>query len=587
MAAKSLSSLDLYKLVNELSFLNGGFVRNVKSRKNEIYFLIFSDKEVWLKLVPGSHISISQEKPEDLVDFPFTLLLRSVFKGKRIVVSMHTPDRIFEIKSNDYLLSLELFSKGNLILVKDGKIVQALYNRSYSGREVSAGEKFEYPPGRVDVFSIGFDEFSSLLRKSDRENLVKALAIDFSMGGEYAEEVCYRAGLDKNMQQSACSRENTEKIFSIITSMIKDEAKPNIIDKNILSAVELKHLQGDREYFSGINSAVKAFFSAPAQKDFRQEKIEKDIDTAKASIDKYAAIIEFITTYFERIEKAISTAKDSNIDIDKRKSELKAEGWLLDGRFIVNESNQDIRIDITKPLRETLDEYYTKKKRLSKALSTPKIVAKKARSVAVAHSEVWYSKFRWFFTSGNRLVVIGRDINQNGSLIEKHLEKDDIVLHADVFGSPFGLLKSAKGAVQSDIEEAAAGVASYSSAWKAGASNLDVYYVYPEQVTKTPPSGESLKKGAFYIEGRKNYIKNVSLGIYLSFSLDDSALSITLSIHEPKRNFVLVRPGNKKREEVIKKILKKLEDKMGIKIKSDEIDKLLPQGKCSIEKIEL
>ena len=98
MASKSLTSLDLYKLTQEIGYINGGFIRNVKSGKNEVYFLIFCGKEVWLKMVPGSHISISQEKPEETTDYPFTGLLKSVFKGRRVKASMHEPDRIFELK---------------------------------------------------------------------------------------------------------------------------------------------------------------------------------------------------------------------------------------------------------------------------------------------------------------------------------------------------------------------------------------------------------------------------------------------------------------------------------------------------------
>ena len=584
MASKSLTSLDLYKLTQEIGYINGGFIRNVKSGKNEVYFLIFCGKEVWLKMVPGSHISISQEKPEETTDYPFTGLLKSVFKGRRVKASMHESDRIFELKSDDFLLSLELFSKGNLILSKDGKIVQSLYNRNYSGRKVSADEIFSYPPGKANVFSMDLDAFTATVKASEREDIVKTLAIELSLGGEYAEEVCFRAGVDKNMPQMNCSDENLRKIFSSLEEIIKKEVRPNIIDGKLLSVIELKHIQGDKEYFDDINSAVRAFFSAP-EKDVRREKIEKDNEAAKKSIVAYSSAIDYIVENYEDVSRMIEAVRDSKTDIEKRKEMLKVNGWSLEGRFLKKDDSPDIKIDITRPLRDYLNELYTKKKRLSRAVSSPVKVINRPKRVKVTQSPAWYSKFRWFITSHNRLVVIGRDVNQNNSLIDKHVEKDDIVVHADVFGSPFGVVKNGANADEKDIDEACRMVASYSSAWKAGATNLDVYFVYPNQVTKTPPSGESLKKGAFYIDGKKNYVKNVSLGLYIAFSPAESEIGVGISASEPKNNFVLIKPGNKKREEVIKKIIKKLEEKMNITINPDEIDRLLPQGKCSIEKL--
>ncbi|MEM5804249.1 MAG: NFACT RNA binding domain-containing protein, partial [Candidatus Aenigmatarchaeota archaeon] len=79
----------------------------------------------------------------------------------------------------------------------------------------------------------------------------------------------------------------------------------------------------------------------------------------------------------------------------------------------------------------------------------------------------WFEKFRWMRTSDGYLVVAGRDATQNEVLFKKHLEPGDIVLHADITGAPFTIVKSEGREVSPlAIREAGEFAAAYSSAWK-------------------------------------------------------------------------------------------------------------------------
>jgi Predicted RNA-binding protein homologous to eukaryotic snRNP len=44
-------------------------------------------------------------------------------------------------------------------------------------------------------------------------------------------------------------------------------------------------------------------------------------------------------------------------------------------------------------------------------------------------------------------------------------------------------------------------------------TSQDVYWVEPDQVSKTPVSGEFVPKGAFIIRGHRNYIRGAKLEI--------------------------------------------------------------------------
>ena len=585
---QSLTSLDIYKLLNEFSDINGGFIRNIKSGKNEFYFLIYKGKEYWLKIVPGHYFCLVNEKPEETIDFGFTTLVKNELKGKRFSISMHNSERILEIKTDSNKLLIEMFSKGNVILLKDEKIERALFQRKYEGREISSGKEYIYPVGNKKSFNDMYGGFYSILKASDRESVVKSLAMDFSMGGYYAEEACFRAKVDKSKKPLELNIGEAKMLREKFMEILK-ENKPNIIDKKIFSAVELKHITGEREYFDNINSAVINFFEKNQETE-RKNPVKIELNKAQDRLKEYEENIEFINTNYERIQNAMTILKSSDKSINEREKELDGLGFLIKGKNIVPKERQQLNIDITQNLNYNLAIMYQKAKRL-KNIDTEAITAKTKmiRRIKVKNENQWYSKFRHFITSEGNLVIIGKDVNQNESLIEKHMEKEDIIGHADVFGSPFGIIKPKEGKSISkkEIEETAIMIASYSSAWRVGATNLDVYFIKPEQVTKTPPSGESLKKGAFYIEGKRDYIKNAQLGIYISIEINDDLADLKITPYEPKSTFFLIKPGNKKRDEVIRKINRAISQRYSVQVNEDYINRLLPQGKSSLEKMKL
>ena len=584
---RSLTSLDIHKLLEELSFINNGFIRNIKSGKNELYFLIYRGKEYWLKIVPGTYFCIADEKPAESIDFGFTTILKNSLKGRKFTISMHNSDRIIELQTENNKLIIEMFSKGNVVLLKDGMVERALFQRKFESREITSGKEYVYPPGGKYSFEDMHKNFSQILLSSEKESTVKALAIDFSMGGYYAEEICFRADIDKAKKPIELESEELRKLKENFIEMM-DEKRPNIVNNEILSVVELKHLTGDRQYFDTINSAVISFFKQD-ERNREYNPVKKEIDKAKGRLEEYEKQIDYVNNNYERIENAIKTIRDSSKELEERKKKLDEHGFMLNGRNLIPKDFTDFNIDIMQSVNYLLFGLHQKAKRL-KNIDTEAIKAKTRtiKRIKVKNYDQWYSKFRYFTTSDNKLAVIGRDNNQNEALVEKHLEKQDLVGHADVFGSPFGVIKAGNGGItRKDMEETASMIAAYSSAWRAGAANLDVYFVKPEQVTKTPPSGESLKKGAFYIEGKREYVKNASMGVYISIEIAEDIADIRITPYEPKKPFFLIKPGNKKRDEIIRKINRALSQQYGVEVNNDYIDRLLPQGRSSLEKIKL
>lgn len=190
----------------------------------------------------------------------------------------------------------------------------------------------------------------------------------------------------------------------------------------------------------------------------------------------------------------------------------------------------------------------------------------------------WYEKFHWFFSSEGFLCIGGKDATSNELVIKKHTDKDDLVLHTDMAGSPFFVIKDGQKAGEETIQEAAQAVAVYSKAWKLGHTSADVFYVKPEQVTKEAKPGEYIGKGSFMVYGKTNYLHpklEYALGL-----VEDQIIGAPLTaIKKKTTNFVVVISGREKKSSLAKKIRAKL--KGG---DLDDIIKFLPAGGGEIKK---
>ncbi|MDZ5810890.1 ribosome rescue protein RqcH [Halorubrum sp. AD140] len=138
-------------------------------------------------------------------------------------------------------------------------------------------------------------------------------------------------------------------------------------------------------------------------------------------------------------------------------------------------------------------------------------------SIPIRRPDDWYDRFRWFHTSTGYLVIGGRNADQNEELVKKYMGKHDRFFHTQAHGGPVTLLKASGPSESADpvdfseetLREAAQFAVSYSSDWKDGRGAGDAYMVEPDQVSKTPESGEYIEKGSFVIRGDRTYFEDV------------------------------------------------------------------------------
>ena len=147
----------------------------------------------------------------------------------------------------------------------------------------------------------------------------------------------------------------------------------------------------------------------------------------------------------------------------------------------------------------------------------------------VERKPYWFEKFHWFISSENYLVVSGRDAQQNDLLVRRYLGKGDAYVHAELHGASSTVVKNNDPGLPipfMTLSEAGQTCVARSSAWDAKVTAA-AYWVHPDQVSKTAPSGEYLTTGAMMIRGKKNYLpmSQLVMGIGWMFKLEESSVA--------------------------------------------------------------
>lgn len=258
-----------------------------------------------------------------------------------------------------------------------------------------------------------------------------------------------------------------------------------------------------------------------------------------------------------------------------------------------------IEIDFSKSLEENASNYFEKsKKAKAKAKKIKKAIKKTEKKLSQQkktrpktrvykkRKRDWFEKFHWFYSSQGFLVIGGRNSQTNEQVVKKYMEKNDQYFHADISGAPHCIVKSkGKKIPKKTKEEAAQFAGIFSKAWSEGLSNIDVYSVKPEQVSKQAPSGESLGTGAFMIYGKRNWYKKVPMKIAMGIEKKERVISGPESaIKEHSPHYALLVQGRKKKGEIAKELRALFEKKLGsLNIHLDEFIAMLPAGESKIK----
>lgn len=630
-----LSGIELRYLVNEIKkkVSSGYYVSNVHGvTRDSIMLMLHHPTEPDIMLMISSNgIWITKYKfdtmeQSELVD----VLRKEIVRAKVDDVQQFGSERIvlmkFIVDSSVRNLVAEFFAGGNIILCDESmKILAVLNPIEVRHRTLKINANYAYPPTRaIDVLELK-PEHMKAMYSSDLD-VARWIGRNIALPKKFIEDIVKRSNIELNVKCSDLKEDDVNRLYKNIVELVTDVCsgnhKPTLVMQDNAavdaSPVPLQAMQGSIEHVGSYMEAVDTVLSNHlkgvgesiktsefAGKMTELERALNEQDKAKvALIDSSKFIRNFADSLMALTKHGVSSIGDSSIE--KLLSDNGAKIYEERGTTVLSIKNERIQLSKNARIPSVASLLYSKAKELERGtksidnaknkimkelekLKQRSEVAKKKVRVQQQVSKEWFERYRWFVTTDGLFAVGGRDASSNSALVRRHLTDNDIVFHAEVHGSPFFILKNAKGDEEHSINQVAQATASFSRAWKDGLFTADAYWVHADQIKKAAPSGQYLPKGAFVIEGKRNYIRGLELRLAVGLVKIKRKLALVCGAPESvKCNslvYVLIAPNGAEVSEVAKKIkaeiIKNAGDELSDYAKGlsiDEIVRALPAG---------
>jgi len=540
-----------------------------------------------------------------------------------------------------------------LLLDPDDTIFVAMRYRRMKDRDVIPKAKYEFPPPRgIDVMNLEVDALEGVLSES-KTSVVRTLASRLNLDSLSCEEICALGGVNPQAEVSNLDEQAVKDLsgglFRFIEKLKNGISEPQVILDDEDVEEQVAFVPFVFEVYNGLPTTTFSTFSQAIDNFFgvsdmeledeevleahvkERKRLEKIIEKQREGITRLEAQAanlrlagEAIYNSFQMVQEVldtISSARSGALSwaeiitrIDEGKKKGIASAIIIEriipaqGKIMVKLDDIDVSLDIRKSAQDNASLAYEQaKKSEAKTKGAHKQIEKtltklkelEAKTIK-AETEVkvpvrirkkrWYEKFRWFLSSEGLLVIGGRDAKSNERLAKRQMEAGDVFIHAALHGAPYIVVKvSGEPPREQTLTEAAQFAVTFSRAWQDGLSSGDAYWVNPEQVSFTPPSGEYLPSGAVMIYGSKNYIRRVPVELAVGVMIEDedvipvSGPPSALSAHTDY--VVRIIPSKEKKGQLVKEILHELkklvpEDKKHLieQIPQEDMMRVLPAG---------
>ena len=626
-----LSSIELFKIISVLNKeieSDNLYLNNVYQVMNDSYLFRLhqvgkSKKYVMVNPKIGiweSKYDIEKDESTGYV----TSLRRNLLRARLIKFEQPPGERIcimhFETKKGKRKVICEFFREGNIIVVdENNKILSCLRKLKVRHREIFPGSIYEFPPLRAASIENFQKEDLKNIYENDLE-IAKWIGRNYSLSKKYIEEILERTSIDKEKECNKLSSNEIKKLENEILELVKVVKSHDLSvwiakDENLIEDISLINLEHSKksDYYESdslmdeLDNYITLNLSK-TQSVTKQEPINKKIIELEKSIklqqDAYnknkdkavklrdlAVELSKANSYNEILDvREIEIINhrhniikipfiNSEIEIDKEISAIKLSSLCFDHAKKLERKIISIEIASLK-LKSDLDKIRNKVNKQEESKS----------SIKIKEETLWFEKFRWFVSLEGDLVIGGRDSQSNVDIIKKYAKQNDLVFHSEIVGSPFFIIK--EGVSDTTITETATATASFSRAWKSQ-SSVDVYYVKYEQVKKGAPSGMSMPKGSFMIEGKKTILKKVKLELAIGAVMHNGKYTImsgpTDAVMRRSLGYVTIQPGKRKASDIAKliknKLILKLDNDISEIYKGKSIDeylRVLPPGGAEI-----
>ncbi len=596
------SSLDIYAFVtNNRKYIVDSFVKKIYDLGDGKFIFQTHGQE----LKKGSFF-IDIKKGICLMDAErgqeagsLAMFLRKKFSDKKIKdIYQINFDRVVRIDFyNGSSLIMELFRDGNLITLQDDIIEYAFYPREWKNRKIVKGEVYK-PPSTTDPLNMTIADREKVFLES-KASLVQTMATRLNFGGELSEEILHRNQIDKDLKSALCI-DLLGKIIEVFEQCLADstENKGYYYDSmEIGSPIKLGFIssQASKEY-EDFNELLTEMMSKEQSESPENQKMKRIQESQERTIKEYQRLAErdrdlgnFISSNFPKINKIIGILSKSDTDTIKlegleckvvRKDKAKKIATL-------NVGEKELELQYAKTVGENMSYYFNTSKDYLERIEGANDALKQTLLGYTKNQErkkkerprLWFENYHWFYTSGNHLVIAGKNTDTNEKVVKKHMGEKDVYIHADVYGAPSTVIRNEDSAeiTEDEITEAAAFAVSFSRAWQNGLSSGSAYWVTPLQVSKTPESGQYVRKGSWIVRGKRTYMFNLPLKLKFSLrEIKDMKVPMISPVSEGKDDDIIIVPGNKKRDKIAKEIAQKMD------VDVEEILRIMPSGNSDL-----
>ncbi|MEA1931676.1 MAG: ribosome rescue protein RqcH [Euryarchaeota archaeon] len=675
---RELSSIDLAALVTELGRYEGAKVDKAYLYGDDLLRLKMRDYDrgrIELMIEVGDVKRAHMADPDHVSDAPgrppnFAKMIRNRLGGADFAgVSQYEFDRIlvfeFERPDANTTIVAELFGQGNIaVLDEHGEVVQSLETVRLKSRTVAPGSQYEFPDSRIDPLAVSYDAFEREMAASSTD-VVRTLATQLNLGGLYAEEVCTRAGVEKELDIEAADESTYRAVYDALDDLATrvkagdfdprlylDEDR--VVDVTPFPLAEREAEELSEEAYDNFNDAVDEYFyrfdrseeetddtePTTSKPDFeseiaKQKRIIEQQQQAIEGFDEQAdaerAKAEALYANYDLVDEILTTIQDARSEgvpwdeigetlaagaeqgIPAAEAVVDVDG--SNGTVTIDLGETRATIDATTGVEKNADELYKEAKRVEEKKEGAKaaientredLEAVKARreaweaddvddaeseeaegddedeydevdwtarqSVPIKRNEQWYERFRWFHTTDGFLVIGGRNADQNEELVKKYMSRGDKFFHAQAHGAPVTILKATGPSEaakeidfpESTLNQAATFAVSHSSVWKAGQYSGDVYMVDPDQVSKTPESGEYIEKGSFVIRGDRTYFDDTAVDLAVGIQCEPQTRVVggpTPAVEENAATHLRLQPGKFAQNDMAKRCYRELKER--------------------------
>ncbi len=332
-----MCSFEYERMLKEFNPLINTRLKAVKEY-TDFFIFRFEFKEVIVRLPYSMNIKSfeTHESFDEKRTNNFVVFLKKVLINRRLSsIEKIDSERIIKFQFGDWELFFEMFSKGNMILVKDNIISACLFDKKWKARTIQKGQPYILPPS-FNVSDLSFDNI-----KSDKKAYIISKLSHLKYGPFYAKICIYELNIPEKTPCSNIDENLFNKIKSFYTKLENSEEyyyysqqdlahTYSLIDSDFFSnynkkqfdslsqAIDYYHINNRKEDEQYLKQ--KRIVLARKQKleeiDKKQEFLKKQIETIYSNYNKLNLLLSYLKKINPREADKQNLEKKFNIKLD-------------------------------------------------------------------------------------------------------------------------------------------------------------------------------------------------------------------------------------------------------------------------------